>query len=402
VNGSAARAAGGPLAGVRVLDVSTIFAGPLAATMLGDAGADVIKVEHPRGDPMRHHGHVQDGHGLWWKQVGRNKRAVTLKLSTPEGRDLLLELAKDADVIVENFRPGTMERWGLGYEALAQANESIVMVRVSGFGQFGPYAERAGFGTLAEAMSGFAHITGLEDGPPTLPPFGLADGIAGLTAAFATMTALYHRDVRGGGGQVIDVSIIEPILTILGAQASVYQQSGAVQGRIGNRTPNNAPRNTYRTADGHWVAVSTSTNPIAERVMRLVGRADLIEQPWFASSHQRALHADELDAAVSAWIAVHLEEEVLAAFAEAGAAAAPIYDISRAIEDPQYQALDAFVTVDDEDLGELLMNNVMYRMSATPAQIRFPGRRLGQDNDEVLGPLLAEEQIDELRSAGVV
>lgn len=370
----------GALANLRVLDVSTIFAGPLAATLLGDTGADVIKIEHPRGDAMRHHGAAKDGHGLWWKNVGRNKRTVTLDFSTDHGRDVLLALASQADVLIENFRPGVMERWGLSYEALSADNPGLVMLRVTGFGQFGPYAKRAGFGTLAEAMSGFAHITGQPDGPPTLPPFGLADGVAALTGAFAIMNALYWRDVGGGEGQVIDVAIIEPILTILGAQASIYQQTGAVQTRFGNRTPNNAPRNTYETSDGRWIAISTSANSIAERVMRLVGHPEVIDEPWFGSGAERAEHADLLDEYVSAWVKRRTETEAMRAFEEAGAAAAPIYDISRVVTDPQYQALGSLLTMDDEDLGDLTITNVPFRMSKTPPAIRFTGRRLGQDN----------------------
>lgn len=271
-----------PLAGLRVLDLATLFAGPLAATMLGDFGAEVIKVEHPRKpDPSRGHGPSKDGIGLWWKLLGRNKRTLTLDLSAPGGRDVLLRLAAETDVVIENFRPGTLERWGLGWEELRAVNPRLVLARVTGFGQKGPYAHRPGFGTLAEAMSGFAAVTGEPDGPPTLPPFGLADSIAALATAYAVMTALAYRD-RTGGGQVVDMAIIEPILTVLGPQPLWYDQLGYVQPRTGNRSRNNAPRNTYRTADGHWVAVSTSAQSVAERVMRLVGRPELTEEPWFS------------------------------------------------------------------------------------------------------------------------
>src|SRR5215831_9003438 len=251
------------LEGVRVLDLATIYAGPFAAMLLGDFGADVIKIEHPRGDPMRGHGHARDGVGLWWKVVSRNKRAVTLDLGKPAGQDLLRSLVEQSDVLIENFRPGVMERWNLGYEDLRAVNPRLVMLRATGFGQFGPYANRPGFGTLAESMSGFAHLTGQPDGPPTLPPFGLADGIAGLAGAVAVMTALYHRDARGGEGQMIDLAIIEPILLVLGAQPTIYDQLGLILQRMGNRSGNNAPRNTYRTRDGRWVAVSTSADSIA-------------------------------------------------------------------------------------------------------------------------------------------
>src|SRR5918911_1568429 len=269
-----------PLAGVRVLDAATLFAGPLVATFLGDFGADVIKIEHPKGDPIRTHGYAKNGVPLWWKMVGRNKRAITLNFSKPDGQALLCELVKTADVLIENFRPGTLERWGGGPDRLMAANPRLVLVRTTGFGQFGPYAQRPGFGTLAESMSGFAHITGQPDGPPTLPPLALADGIAGLAGAAAVMFALHHR-ARTGQGQVIDLSLLEPILTVLGNQPTVYDQLGIVQQRIGNRTPTSAPRNTYKTRDRRWVAVSASADSVAERVLRLVGRPDLTSQPWF-------------------------------------------------------------------------------------------------------------------------
>src|SRR5438067_79084 len=298
----------GPLNGIRVLDVATVYAAPITAMLLGDYGADVLKVEHPRGDPARTHGHNKDGHGLWWKVISRNKRTVTLNLSHETGREMLEGLVLDADVVIENFRPGVMEKWGLGPERLHELNPALVILRVTGFGQFGPYATRRAFGTLAEAMTGFAHQTGQPDGPPTLPPFGLADGVTGLAGTIAVLLALYHRKQNGGRGQVIDISLIEPLLTILGPGPSVYDQLGIVPGRHGNRSPNNAPRNTYMTRDGRWVAISASATSIAERVMRLVGRPDLVKEPWFASAGARARNGDLLDEAVAKWIgARHLQ-----------------------------------------------------------------------------------------------
>jgi crotonobetainyl-CoA:carnitine CoA-transferase CaiB-like acyl-CoA transferase len=393
----------GPLHGIRVLDVATLFAGPLCATFLGDFGADVIKVEHPRGDPVRLHGHRKDGVSLWWKMVARNKRAVTLDLGTPEGRQLLLRLAGTADVLVENFRPGTLERWQVGPDRLHEVRPSLVILRTTGFGQFGPYARRPGFGTLAESLSGFAHLTGQPDGPPTLPPFALADGIAALAGAMAVMLALYHRDARAGAGQVIDLAIIEPILTILGAEPTVYDQLGIIPQRTGNRTINTAPRNTYRTGDGKWVAISASAQSVAERVMRLVGRPDLVAQPWFAHGDLRAEHGDELDAAVGAFVAERGLAEVLQAFEAADAAAAPIYDVSDVFRDPQYRALETLVSLPDEELGQVTMQNVLFRMQGTPGRIRWPGRRLGQDNAAVYGELgISAAELAGLRERGVV
>lgn len=393
----------GPLQGIKVLDLATLFAGPLAATLLGDFGADVIKIEHPKGDPVRSHGHLKNGINLWWKMIGRNKRAITLNLSRTEAQDILLDLAAQADVLVENFRPGTLEGWNIGPAELHARNPGLVIARVTGFGQEGPYRRRPGFGTLAESMSGFAAITGPADGPPTLPPFGLADGITALATSSAIMMALRHRDLTGQG-QVIDMAIIEPILTILGPQATWYDQLGVVQERTGNRSVNNAPRNTYKTADGKWVAVSTSAQSIAERVMRLVGHPEVIAEPWFQSGADRARHADILDQMVGGWIARYPMKRVMEEFEAAEAAVAPIYDIRDVLEDPQYQALDSITTVPDEELGPIRMQNVMFRLSATPGQIRFAGRKVGADTEAVLSECLGigPERVAELRAKGAL
>lgn len=391
------------LTGIRVIDAATLFAGPMAATMLADYGADVLKIEHPtKADPVRWHGASKNGIGLWWKMIGRNKRAMTLYLGSPAGQEVLKELIANADVLIENFRPGTLERWGLSPETLMEINPRLVIARVTGFGQFGPYASRAGFGTLAEAMSGFAAITGEPDGPPTLPPFGLADGIAALTTAYAIMVALRARDTTGQG-QVIDMAIIEPILTVLGPQLIAYDQLGTLQPRTGNRSSSNAPRNTYRTKDGSWVAVSTSAHSVAERVMRLVGHPEYIDQPWFSSGAERALHADELDAAVGEWIAERDRDEVLRAFEEADAAVAPIYNAKDVLEDPQFNALGTIKTIADEDFGQVRMQNVLFRLSETPGEIRHTGLSQGHDTEEVLLELgKSPEEIERLRAEGVI
>jgi crotonobetainyl-CoA:carnitine CoA-transferase CaiB-like acyl-CoA transferase len=392
-----------PLRGLRVLDLATIYAGPLAAMMLADFGAEVIKIEHPRGDPMRTHGESKDGHGLWWKVVSRNKLAITLNLSLPDGQDLMKRLAADADVLIENFRPGVMERWRLGYEELSAVNPRLVMLRMTGFGQFGPYSGRPGFGTLAESMSGFAYITGQPGGPPTLPPFGLADGVAGMAGCSAILMALRERDQAGGRGQSIDVAITEPLLTLLGAQPTIYDQLGVVQEPLGNRTKNSAPRNTYRTRNGEWVAISTSATTVAERVLQLVGHPEVAREPWFASNLERGQHADLLDELVGEWIALRDTDEVIRAFEEAGAAVAPVYNVAQLMEDPQYVAREAITTVQDEDLGALRMQNLMFRFSRTPGAIRWAGKRLGQDNAEVYGRLgIGRERLAELHAAGVV
>ncbi|MEV0783830.1 CoA transferase [Streptomyces sp. NPDC050423] len=396
----------GPLRGIRVIDASTILAGPLCAQLLGDFGADVIKIEHPvAGDGMRGHGESKDGIPLWWKEISRNKRTVGLSLSDPDGAALFRRLVADADVVVENFRPGTLERWGLGPEVLHGINPGLVLVRVTGFGQTGPYASRAGFGTLAEAMSGFAHLTGEPDGPPTLPAFGLADTICGIAASSAVTMALYHRERDPDHrGQVIDMNLIEPIMAAVGPSPTVYDQLGAVAQRHGNRSTNNSPRNTYRTHDGHWVAVSTSAQRIAERVLELVGHPEVVQEEWFATGGGRAAHADLLDGLVGGWIAERTREKVIAEFTEAGAAVAPVYDARDLVEDPHIRATEMLTTVEDEDFGPLLMHNVMWRMSGTPGAIRFTGRALGADTEHVLtGELgVGPEELAALRERKVV
>ncbi len=388
---------------MRVLDLATLFAGPLVGTFLGDFGADIIKVEHPRGDPVRGHGHAKNGVGLWAKMINRNKRMLTLDLSKEAAQNVLRDLAGRSDVLIENFRPGTLERWNIGPDQLQARNPKLIMLRMTAFGQFGPYANRPGFGTIAESLSGFAAITGQADGPPTLPPFGLADGIAGLAGTIAAMMALYARDATGGTGQVIDVAIIEPILTILGAQITVFDQLGIVQQRTGNRSINNAPRNTYRTRDDKWVAISTSSQSIAERVLRLVGHPEVIGAPWFATGAQRAQHADELDAYVSSWIAQRDFDNVLHAFEQAEAAVAPIYDASDVVRDPQFAALESIITVPDEELGPLKMQNVLFRLLGTPGRVRWSGRRIGQDTATILSEIgITPQQVADLHAGGVI
>lgn len=393
----------GPLTDLKVIDIATLFAGPSAATILADFGADVLKIEHPlRPDGARTHGKSKNGKGLWWLMLGRNKRTATLNLSQPTGKEIFLELVKDADIVVENFRPGTLERWGLDYETLSAENPGLILVRITGFGQFGPMATRPAYGTLAEAMSGFAFSTGQPDGPPTLPPLALADNIAGLAATIAIFTALHARG-RTGRGQVIDLAIIEPILTMLGPQLLAYDQLGYITQRAGNRSENNAPRNTYVTRDGRWVAISSSSTSIAERVMRLVGRGDLTEQEWFGSGVERAKRADEIDGAVAAWIAERDMDVVIDEFTKAEAAIAPVYDMSQVIADEQLNAIGTIAKVEDPDLGPVRMQNVLFRMSDTPGAIRHTGRAHGQDTDEILAGLGYDAAaIAELREAGVI
>ena len=378
----------GPLTGLRVIDCATLFAGPVIATLMGDFGADVIKVEHPSGDPLRNMGPKKNGHGLWWKTAARNKRCIALDLKNEDDARIFTSLVSEADVLVENFRTGTLEGWGLGWKELCKLNPRLVMVRVTGFGQTGPYSRRAGFGTLAEAMSGFAHITGQTDGPPTLPPFGLADGIAAYFGCFAAMFAIYERDVGGSGkGQYIDLAIYEPIFALLGPQPIIFDQLGIIQNRTGNRSVNNAPRNAYRTRDNRWVALSAAAPSIVRRVLELTGGPDAANDPRFQTNADRVRNVEAIDAIVGGWIAERDLTEVVQTFERVEAAIAPIYDIEQIFRDPQFLARESIATVADEDLGPIRMQNVFPRLSRTPGSIRNPGARIDQDRDEILNEL---------------
>lgn len=394
-----------PLEGIRVLDVATVIAGPGVTARLGDFGADVIKVEHPQvGDITRNLGWKVGGVALWWKLISRNKRPVTLDLSQPKGQDLLLRLVERADVLVESFRPGTLERWNLAPERLHERNPRLVILRISGFGQTGPYRMRAGFGTLAEAMSGYVHMTGDPDGPPVLPPVALADEVAGLLGAFAVMVALYHRDVGDGRGQVIDQSLFEGLFGITGPVATAFDRLGLVTGRHGNRMPYAAPRGAYRTADGHWVAVSGSSPSTAERMFAAIERPQLARDPRFATNEARIENIDELDSILGEWIGARTLQEVMQSFEAHEAAASPVYDVQQIFSDMQYRARGTLARVPDEDLGEVVMPEVHPHLSETPGRIRHTGRPLSAANAEVYqGELgLTEEELRRLESDGVV
>ncbi len=392
------------LEGVRVLDCGVLFAGPLVATMLADFGADVIKVEHPRGDPLRTLGWHKDDVSLWWAHVNRNKRYITLNLSTRQGAALLRELVREADVLVESFRPGRMERWQLSYPELRAINPGLIMVRTTGFGQTGPYRDRPGFGTVAEAMSGFAYTNGFPDRPPSLPSFALGDGVSGLYGAVATLVALRHREAQGGEGQVIDLSLVEPLFAFLGPQALAYDQLGLVQERLGNATTWTSPRNAYLTRDDRWVALSASSQTIAERLIRLVGRADLISEDWFADHEGRARHCAELDEIIGGWIAQHTLAETLATFDEAEAAAGPVYSIAEIFEDPQYRARGTITSVEHPRLGSVRTPNVVPKLSATPGSVRHFGGELGEHNRAILVEQLghSDDDLEKWRKDGVV
>ncbi len=366
-----------PLAGIRALDLSTVFAGPNCARYLADYGADVIKVERPDGgDTSRNVGwrDPDDGQTLFWKLANRNKRTIALDLKADEGREALLRLVDRSHVLIENFRPGKLEALGLGPDVLLARNPALVITRVTGFGQTGPYRNRAGFATLAEAMSGFAAINGEPDGAPLLPPIALTDEVAGLVAAFATMVALWS-----GIGQVVDVSLFESLFQLMGPLPSAYGKLGYLMPRMGSRLPYTVPRSCYRCADGRWVAVSTTAEPVAARVMRLIGVGD---DERFSSSARRAEHSDEIDQRMAAWMAERSAAEAVAAFDRAEAAAAIVYDRADIFADPHFAERGVIV-----DVGGLPQQGLLAKLSATPGRIGWAGRQLGADTDEVLAEL---------------
>lgn len=392
-----------PLEGVRVIDIGTLFAGPWIATYMADFGAEVIKIEHPRGDSLRNFASQKDGVSLWWKLASRNKKTITCNISSPEGQDIVRKLCESADVLVENFRPGTMERWGFSWESLHALNPKLILARTSGFGQKGPYAQRPGFGTLAEAMSGFAHITGFPDGPPTLPPFALADGISALCGTYAVMMALYHRDVHDAPGQEIDIAIYEPITMVLGPQPLEYDQLGYVQMRTGNAIPFAAPRNAYRCRDGRYVVISASAENIFKRVMRAVGREDLGDDPRMITQAGRVENMKELDDVIQGWIGEHTLDETIAHFEKHECALGPIYDVAQFMEDPHVQARETITTVEDEELGPIRMQNVIPRLNGSPGQVRWAGPPMGKHTDEVLeGIGYDNAAISALRDKGII
>lgn len=404
---SAGRDFDGPLRGLRVIDAGQMIAAPLSCTLLADFGADVIKIEHPKaGDAMRARPPEKNGKSLWWKVIDRNKRNVTLNLSKPEGQALLKRLVETADVLVENYRPGTFERWGLSYEALSQINPRLVFVRVSGYGQTGPYASRGGYGTVAEAFSGVPSFTGFPDGPPTLTSsFAMADSVAGTFAAMAAMFAIYERDQGGSGkGQEVDVSLYEPLFRLVEFQVIAYDQLGLVRERIGNRSITDSPRNAYKTRDGRYITISASTQKSFDRLVAAMGMAELSTDPRFADGLNRQRSADVLDQIMAGWFLRYDFEKALKILEDGEVVAGPILTIAEIVKDPQYLARQTITTVPDDDFGPLRMQNAIPRFVRTPGTLRHAGLGLGAHNlaiyrDE-LG--LTEAELDRLRHVGVI
>jgi crotonobetainyl-CoA:carnitine CoA-transferase CaiB-like acyl-CoA transferase len=371
-----------PLDGIRVVDLSRLVAGNMVSLQLADQGAEVIKIEDPKvGDPLR--AWRVKGLSLHWKVYARNKKSLAINLRPQAGRDALLDLLATSQVLIENYRPGTLEQMGLGPEVLHARNPSLIIVRITGFGQDGPYRDRPGFGTLVEAMSGFASKNGFEDRPPVLPPLAMADMVAGLYGAYAVMVALRVVE-RGGRGQIIDLPLLEPMISVLGPDAATFRVSGEKPRRTGSRSLTTSPRNVYGTSDGRFIAISASIQAMAERLFRAIGRADVIEDPRFRTNTDRVRNIDECDGIVAAWIAERTLAENMAVFEAAEVTATPIYEIDQLLDDPHVQARGVLVEAPDDEAGSVLMHNIIPRLSETPGRLRSAAPSLGQHTRSVL------------------
>ena len=394
--------AAGPLRGVRVLDFSRLVAGNMLSLQLADFGAEVVKVESPgRGDTLRDW--REAGVSVHWKVYARNKKSITLDLKSPEAPGVILDLAAHFDVLIESFRYRYLEKLGVGPDRLLERNPKLVVVRVSGFGQTGPYARRPGFGTLVEAMSGFASRNGFEDREPVLPPLAMADMIAGLSGAMATVIAVRNVEINGGRGQVIDVSLLESIFSILGPEAAIYKLSKKVRKRVGSASEGTSPRNVYATSDGGWVAISASTQAMTERLFRAIGRDDLNQDPKFKTNTERVKRREEVDGIVGGFIKQRTLADAIAFFEEAEVTAAPVYDIGQFLDDPHVQERGIVVEAPDADMGEVPMHAVVPRLSGTPGRLRTAAPAVGQHNREVFARIgYSDERIAALTQKGVI
>ena len=395
------REAHGPLAGLRVIDLSRVVAGNMLSLMLADFGAEVIKIESPEGDPLRDW--LVGGVAANWKVYARNKKSVCLDLRRQESKELLLRLADTAAVLIENFRPGTLEKMGLGPDVLHARNPKLVIARVTGWGQTGPYRHKPGFGTLAEGMSGFAALNGFVDREPVLPPMQLADCTAGAYGAFATLVALREAESRGGAGQVIDVSLLEPLFAFMGPQAASYRASGKLRSRTGSRSTTAAPRNAYATKDGKWVCMSASTQAMTERLFRAIGRADLIDDPRYRTNADRVRQSGDLDAIIGAFMGGKTLAENMEFFDRHEVTVGPIYDIAQIMEDPHVIDREMVVEYPDDEMGHVPMHGIVPKLSATPGAVRLPAPALGEHNEETLSGLgLGAAEIERLAADGVI
>jgi crotonobetainyl-CoA:carnitine CoA-transferase CaiB-like acyl-CoA transferase len=397
----------GPLLGVRVVELGILLAGPFVGRVLGDFGAEIIKVEAPdRGDPLRDwgNGHI-DGRGLWWPVQSRNKKLVTLNLREQRGQELLLRLAAECDVLVENFRPGTLERWNLSPEQLWEVNPGLIIARVSGYGQTGPYAERAGFASAGEAMGGLRYINGFPGEAPPRMGISLGDSLAAIYAAQGVLMALYHRDARGGGGQVIDASIMESCFSLLESMVPEYDRLGYVRDPSGTKLSGNAPSNVYRSRDEKWVVIAANAENLWQRLCRVMEREDMLTDPRFENHRARGDHQEELDGIIGEWAAARTATEIDTQLNAAGVVCGPVYSIADIFEDPQYAARDALVTMHDPVLGPIRAPAVHPKLSATPgAEGSTAPWKMGSHNQEIYGDLLGltADELDDLRQAGIV
>jgi len=401
----AAPSARKPLSGVKILDVGTMVAAPFASVLLADLGAQVIKVEHPRGgDGQRKLEPIFEGIPLWWKGVARNKRCVTLDLSKSEGAAVFKDLLKGKDAVIENFRPGTLERWGIGYDVIREIEPKAVLLRISGFGQTGPYRDRPGFGRIAEAMSGLTNLIGDPDGPPMSPGYPLGDLITGLFGAFSVMVALFHRDVLKGPAQMIDLALYEALFRFMDFDAIHYEKTGHIHSRCGNEVAYAAPSSTYLTADGKYITMAASNHSIWTRLCEAIGRPDLTANPKFADNKARVAHSAEINGIVGEWISKRKHEEVARRFEAHEVAFSIIYDIKDIFSDPQYAARDMLIQVADEELGGAIVQNVVPKFSETPGSVDFLGPKLGAHNTEVFEGELgySAERVRALRAMQVI
>jgi len=391
----------GPLTGVRVLDLSRLVAGNTLSGALADFGAEVVKVEPGAGDTLR--GWKTKDVATQWKLYARNKKSIALELRRPESREILLALAKTASIFIESFRPDTLEKMGLGPDKLLEANPRLVIVRISGWGQSGPYRRRPGFGTLVEGISGFASFNGFPDREPVLPPMYMADSYAGLYGAIGTMMALREVEVNGGKGQVIDLPLLDPLFHVLGPQAANYRLTGKVKPRTGSRSTNSGPRNAYRTSDGKFVCLSASTQKMAERVMTSIGRPELVDDPRFRTNADRVRNAEALDAIIGEFIGQRTQAENVAFFEQAEVTIGPIYDITQIVEDPHFIDREVIADYPDPDMGTFPMHHVVPRLQGTPGTIRTQAPKLGEHNRELLREAgIGEARYAELLRDGVV
>jgi formyl-CoA transferase len=403
MDGAAEKSNDGPLSGLTVVDAGMLFAGPLVCTILGDLGAKIIKVEHPDGDEVRRIGQFRGKESLWWRVTSRNKTLAAIDLKQPDGIAIARRLVGKADIFVENFRPGRLAEWGLSYDQLSKDNPGLIMLHISGYGQTGRYKDRPGMGTLAEAFSGFAHTIGEANGPPSLPTYPIADGVAALSGAYAVLAAVYARSKTGLGDE-IDLSLYEPLLSLMGAMIIDYDQIGLISKRKGNRSTWSVPRNAYSTKDDKWVAVSSAANSVAKRLFRAIGRSDLADDPDLATNPQRVKRIEECDGAIADWIKAHTQKEVLDCFMAADVVAGPICDVQQIVEDPHVIERETVVTMDDSVLGKVRLQNVVPRFKRQPGKVRWPGRpEIGADTKSVLLDLgYSQAEVEDLEKRKVV